>query len=196
MSPGTATWAFDESTFLWNIWYFKHALLDLHTSPLHTDLIWFPLGTNLTLYTFNFFNALIGLPFYLAANIPLASNLTLWLSTVLSGFGTYLLALYVLQRAFVSSGPDVEKPKLPVLRLAAFLAGLVYAFGSNRAIYAALGHYNFVACQWVPFYALYLLKTLREPRYRNAAVGGSLLCSRRPGRHDLRLACWRCSRLC
>src|SRR5512133_2733127 len=81
--PGTATWAFDESTFLWNIWYFRHALLDLHTSPLYTDLIWFPLGTNLTLYTFNFFNALVGLPVYLAANIPLASNLTLWLSTVL-----------------------------------------------------------------------------------------------------------------
>ena len=29
--PGTATWAFDESTFVWNIWYFKHALLDLRT---------------------------------------------------------------------------------------------------------------------------------------------------------------------
>jgi len=42
--PGTATWAFDESTFAWNLWYFKHALLDLGRSPLHTELIWYPLG--------------------------------------------------------------------------------------------------------------------------------------------------------
>jgi len=167
--PGTATWAFDESTFLWNIWYFKHALLDLHTSPLHSNLIWFPLGTNLTLYTFNFFNALVALPLDLAANLPLASNLTLLLSTILSGFGTYLLAFYVLRRAFAAK---VHTQNLHILRLAAFLAGLVYAFGSNRAIYAALGHYNFVTSQWVPFYILYLLKTLRETRYRNAALAG------------------------
>ncbi len=169
--PGTATWAFDESTFLWNIWYFKHALLDLHTSPLHTELIWFPLGTNLILYTFNFFNALIALPLDLAATLPLASNLTLLLSTVLSGFGTYLLALYVLHRALAIKE---HPPSLAVVRLAACLAGLVYAFGSNRAVYAALGHYNFVTSQWVPFYALYLLKTLRETRYRNAVLAGLL----------------------
>jgi Interleukin-like EMT inducer len=167
--PGTATWAFDESTFLWNIWYFKHALLDLHTSPLHTNLIWFPLGTNLTLYTFNFFNALVALPLDLAANLPLASNLALLLSTILSGFGTYLLTFHVLRRAFAAK---IHTPNLCILRLAAFLAGLVYAFGSNRAIYAALGHYNFVTCQWVPFYILYLLKTLHETRYRNAALAG------------------------
>ena len=90
--PGTATWAFDESTFVWNIWYFKHALLNLHASPLHSELIWYPLGIDLILYTYNFFNALIAMPLLLAANLPLASNLTLLLATTLSGFGAYLLA--------------------------------------------------------------------------------------------------------
>src|SRR5512146_3163009 len=71
--PGTATWAFDESTFAWNIWYFKHALLDLHTSPLHSDLIWYPLGIDLILYTYNFFNAVVALPLQLVANVPFAS---------------------------------------------------------------------------------------------------------------------------
>ena len=59
-----------------------------------------------------------------------------------------------------------------MLRLAAFLAGLIYAFASNRAIYAALGHYDMVTTQWLPFYALYLLKTLREPKLKNAALAG------------------------
>ncbi len=94
--PGTATWAFDESTFAWNIWYFKHALLDLGQSPLHTGLIWYPLGIDLILYTYNFLNAILGLPLLLAFNLPLASNLTLLFATTLSGFGTYLLALDLL----------------------------------------------------------------------------------------------------
>ena len=59
-----------------------------------------------------------------------------------------------------------------VLHLAAFLAGLIYAFASNRAVYAALGHYDMVTTQWLPFYALYLLKTLREPKLKNAVLAG------------------------
>ena len=180
--PGTATWAFDESTFGWNIWYFKHALLDLHTSPLHTELIWYPLGIDLILYTFNFFNAIIALPLLLATNVPLASNVTVLLATILSGFGAYLLTLYVLRFTFHVSRftPPAQRSTCNVqtsstLRLAALLAGIIYAFASNRAIYAALGHYNFATTQWLPFYALYLLKTLREPRPKNAVLAGFFL---------------------
>ncbi len=168
--PGTATWAFDESTFVWNIWYFKHALLDLHTSPLHSELIWYPLGIDLILYTYNFFNALIALPLQVAFNLPLASNVTLWLATTLSGFGAYLLALYMLRGDAREAG--VPRFPLHALRLAAFVAGLIYGFASNRAIYAALGHYDMVTTQWLPFYALYLVKTLRQPKLRYAAMAG------------------------
>ena len=173
--PGTATWAFDESTFAWNIWYFKHALLDLHTSPLHSELIWYPLGIDLILYTYNFFNALIGLPLVVAADVPLASNVTLLVATALSGFGAYLLALYVLRNAYAAEPALDARRATPHLRLAALLAGLIYAFASNRAVYAALGHYDMVTTQWLPFYALYLLKTLREARLKNAFLAGLFL---------------------
>ena len=180
--PGTATWAFDESTFAWNIWYFKHALLDLHTSPLHTELIWYPLGIDLILYTFNFLNAIIALPLLLATNVPLASNVTVLLATILSGFGAYLLTCYVLRSTYCVSGQTQSEKRntqyaIPItaLRLAAILAGIIYAFASNRAIYAALGHYNFATTQWLPFYALYLLKTLRQPRPKNAVLAGFFL---------------------
>jgi hypothetical protein len=180
--PGTATWAFDESTFAWNIWYFQHALLKLHTSPLHSELIWYPLGIDLILYTYNFFNALIALPLVVAANVPLASNVTIFLATALSGLGAYLLTFYVLRSAYsVAPAPDATRNTQYVprnthhLRFAAFLAGLIYAFASNRAVYAALGHYDMVTTQWLPFYALYLLKTLREPRLKNALLAGLCL---------------------
>lgn len=164
--PGTATWAFDESTFAWNIWYFKHALLDLGVSPLHTELIWYPLGIDLILYTYNFLNAILGLPLLLAFNLPLASNLMLLSATTLSGFGAYLLALDLLSHS-ERGRTDVGR-----MRLAAFVAGVIYAFASNRAIYAALGHYDMVTTQWLPFYALYLFRTLRHPTLRNGALAG------------------------
>jgi hypothetical protein len=181
--PGTATWAFDESTFLWNDWYLKHAVIDLHANPLHSELIWYPLGIDLVVYTYNLLHAAIALPLQLAFNLPVASNITVLLSTVLSGFGAYLLALYVLivyppagsVRAAESEAPAGDpsrRRRIAVLYLAAFLAGLIYAFASNRAVYAALGHYNIASTEWLPFFTLYLLRTLRRPGLKNAALAG------------------------
>ena len=63
---------------------------------------------------------------------------------------------------------------------AAFAAGLLYAFASNRAIYATLGHYDMVTTQWIPFYALMLLRSLDarlspRRRYKAAALAGLFL---------------------
>jgi len=154
--PGIAQWAFDESTFIWNIWYLKHTLVDQLSSPLHTDLIWYPLGIDLVLYTYNFFHALIAQPLALAVNLPFGSNVALLLSTVLSGYGTFLLVYYLLTRT-LAVRPTSRRASA---YLPAVLAGLFYAFASNRAIYAALGHYDMVTTQWIPFYALMLLRSL------------------------------------
>lgn len=165
-TPGSATWAFDESTFLWNIWYFRHALLDLHSSPLHSDLIWYPLGIDLILYTYNFLNALLAFPLQLAWGLVPASNVTLLLATTLSGFGAYLLARDLL----VSWRRRPIEPA--TLMLAPWVAGLIYAFASNRAIYAALGHYDMVSTGFIPFYALYLARLMRRPSWRDGALAG------------------------
>ena len=47
--PGVPQWAYDEATFVWNIWAFKDALIDNLASPLHSELIWYPLGIDLIL---------------------------------------------------------------------------------------------------------------------------------------------------
>ena len=44
------------------------------------------------------------------------------------------------------------------------MAGLLFAFATNRAVYAALGHYDMVTTQWIPFYALALLQSLDGSR--------------------------------
>lgn len=162
--PGVPQWAFDESTFVWNIWYFKNALIENLQSPLHSELIWYPLGIDLILYTYNFYHVLAALPLALAVNLPFANNVTLLASTVLSGYGTWLLVTYLLRSlgAGTQRTNEGKSTPLPLLQspvfLAALIAGAVYAFASNRAVYAALGHYDMVTTQWIPFYALALLR--------------------------------------
>ena len=158
--PGIAQWAFDESTFIWNIWTFKQALVDNLRSPLHSELIWYPLGIDLILYTYNFFHALIAQPLMVAINLPSASNLALLLSTVLSAYGTFLLVRYLMGRDFSSArtGRHPIGHQRLISDCCALLAGAAYAFAANRAIYAALGHYDMVTTQWIPFYVLMLLR--------------------------------------
>jgi len=163
--PGSAAWAFDESTFVWNMWWFKFSLLDLGHSPLHTGYIFYPLGIDLVLYTFNFFNALLGLPLQMILPLPLASNLVILFAYVTSGYGAYLLVVYLL-------ATGQRRGVVLQYRLAAFVAGAVYAFAASRMIYAALGHYDMVTAQWFPFYTIFLLKALRKPAYRYAILAG------------------------
>jgi hypothetical protein len=188
--PGVPQWAFDESTFVWNIWQFKHALIDNLQSPLHSELIWFPLGIDLILYTYNFYHVLAAMPLALAVNLPFASNVTLLASTVLSGYGTWLLVSYLrlrlrdweIKRLEIQGASIAQSLNRSILQSpifwSAFAAGAVYAFASNRAVYAALGHYDMVTTQWIPFYALALLRILdpqlAPARQRRWAILGGL----------------------
>ncbi len=182
--PGSDTWAYDEYTFLWNIWTFKHALLDQLSTPLHTDLLFFPVGMGLVMYTFNLLAAALALPIHLATdNIPLASNLVNLVSTALAGYGTFLLALYLLRPATMNgerstvnggshSGSVIVHHSSFIIPAAAFIAGLVYAFASSRMVYLALGHYMIVTTQWLPFFLLYFVRTLDRWRTRDALMAG------------------------
>lgn len=176
--PGAPQWAFDESTFVWNIWYFKRALIDNLSSPLHSELIYYPLGIDLILYTYNFFNALLAQPLHLAVGLVFASNVTVWLSTALSGYGTFLLVRYLLSgtRHWERRTSQYPIPNTQYL-LPSLFAGLVYAFASNRALYMTLGHYDMATTQWIPFYALTLLRSLdgqrtQQQRRRDAILAG------------------------
>ncbi len=164
--PGTTTWSMDEYGYVWNNWWFKHAVVDLGVNPFQTDYIFYPVGTSLVLYTFTLLHVLLGLPIQLLLGVVVASNVELLFAFVLSGFGMWLLVRYLLS----VWGPSGIGPA--VNGLAAFAAGALFAFSSNRFVYASLGHYNVVATEWLPFYILFLIKTTREQRWRNALLAG------------------------
>ena len=180
-APGVPQWAYDEATFVWNIWAFKDALIDNLANPLHSELIWYPLGIDLILYTYNFFHVAAALPWTLAVNLPFGSNMALLASTVLSGYGAWLLVRSEIargeRRGFDVSSAERANYSPLTADLAAFLAGALFAFASNRAVYAALGHYDMVTTQWLPFYALTLRRALDHDltpaaRRRSALLAG------------------------
>lgn len=166
--PGSYTWAFDEYTFLWNSWWFRYSLLNLGHNPLYSTYTFYPPGISLALYTYNLFNSMISIPLQPFLSLPAISNLTFLFATALSGYGTFLLVEYLLQ-------DSSRKQEVSLLPLAPCLSGIVYAFGSYRLVYAAIGHYDMWSTEWIPFYALFLVKTIREPRGRYAILAGVFL---------------------
>lgn len=163
--PGSETWAFDEYTFVWNFWWFKYAAFDLGVNPLHTDFIFYPIGSSLVLYTFTLLNTILAIPIEFAFGFPAAINSLLLFSVVASAYGAFLLTHYLLWQSARFRDAD---PSL--LTLAAFIGGSVFAFTSSRFIYASLGHYNFVSSQYLPFYALFFIKAIRESLLKNAIL--------------------------
>ncbi len=137
---------FDGWQNYWNLWWIKTALLEQHTHPWFTNMLYYPTGVGLLFHTLNAFNGFITLPIQLVFGLLPAYNAAVLLSFTLGGLGAYLLARYVL-------GPGSS-------RLAAFAAGVIFTF-SPFHIAHLLGHMQVISLEWIPFYALYLLKTVQ-----------------------------------
>ena len=144
----------DTYQFAWNLWWTRHALVDLHTTPFLTQALHHPGGVSLWLHTLSPWNGLLSIPLQAVFSLEVTYNLIVVLSFVLSGLGAFYLARHLTGG---TAGP--------------FVAGLVYTFSSYHFAHA-LGHLNLVACQWLPFVALYALRTLEVGGWRNGAMCG------------------------
>lgn len=159
----------DDPAQTWSLWWFKFAIFDLGTSPLYTDYLFYPLGINLVAYTPTFLNGLISLPLQFASGVVVAQNLIVLFSLVAGGYGTYLFAREILSR--FDAHPESSR------RLAAALAGAVYAFGAWHINYVVAGHFMLLSDEWIPYFALYLIRLnvgsgLPRPYWRNGALAG------------------------
>jgi len=121
----------------WILAWDGHALL---TDPAHLfdANIFFPLKDTLAYSEHLIGTALPMLPILLiSGESVLAYNVAFLISFMLSGFGLYLLALHYTGN-----------------RLAAFLAGLAFAFAPYRL--SLIGHLSLLTVQWLPLALLYL----------------------------------------
>lgn len=176
--PGTTTWSLDEYGYVWNHWWFKYSLFDLQANPFHTDYLFYPLGSSLVLYAYTLLHVFLATPIHFAFGIIPASNSTVLFSFVTAAFGMYLFVRYFLRVSLriwnekYNAGLCAVADDGRLHALAAFVAGIVFAFASNRYVYLSLGHYNIVASEWIPFYLLFLFKALLEPKIKNAVMAG------------------------
>jgi len=168
----------DDPALGWNLWWAKHSFVDragengLVHNPFVGDSMFHPIGINLAFYTLTLWNGALSIPLQSGLNLILASNLLLLSSFVLSGLGAYLLTLELFATIKDARGKD----DAALWRLAAIIAGITYAFASAKFFYAALGQFNIASSQWLPWIALYLLRSARGPwRWQDGVLLGIFL---------------------
>ena len=145
---------FDAWAFLWNLWWVKHAVLNLE-NPFHTDHLYYPQGSNLYLHPLTFVNGVMAIPLQLVTgNLILTWNLLALLCFVLAGVGTYALVHRITRNHF-----------------AGVLAGFIFAFAPLTMMRLG-GHWNMVATWPIPFLLLFLLRFKDSGRVLDALVAG------------------------
>ena len=83
----------DAWQHIWNLWWAKKSLLELHTSPYHTDLLYYPGGVNLYFHTLVLSAGIIGISLQLIGlNLITTYNVILLLTFVLAGWVRFCFA--------------------------------------------------------------------------------------------------------
>jgi len=155
---GNPYWSYDAFQQTYEIWWFKKALMDLHTNPGNLGQLYFPTGANYPLLLTYFTTYVVGVPlsFFLS---PVATyNVVLLLTFFFSGLSGYALSAYLTHN-----------------RWAGVLGGIVYAFFPSRMAHALSGHLELVSTYLFPLYILLLIKTVRRPRLVTALLCGLTL---------------------
>ncbi len=160
----------DDPALTWNLWWVQYSIFHLGTSPLYTDYLYYPLGVNLVAYTSTFLNGVISLPLQFLFGVIVANNLVIYFALVAGGYGAYLLAREVLAQVNAERG-ELSRDIRNGRHYGAILAGAFYAFGAWHINYVAAGHFMLLSNEWIPFFALYLIR-LSKGAWRAGALAG------------------------
>lgn len=147
---------------LLSVWWTSHmrgAFLGLHGLN-YSDYVFYPLNNVfLPSYTpISISVAIMGLPVSFLFDDVVAFNVCMYLSFVLTGWGTYLLVRYLTKNRWTS-----------------FVAGCVPAFAPYQYASFIQGHVDAISIQWFPFAVLFLLRLKDRPSHGNAVGLGVFL---------------------
>ena len=105
VAPGSGADSFQN---LWDIWWVRYALFNLHTSIYSTNLLFWPVGANLVYQTMPPLTALLSAPFQLLGTVP-AYNIIFMLGFAFSGITMFVLADYLVKNKNSSSSSNKAK---------------------------------------------------------------------------------------
>ncbi len=148
----------DNDTYInpWADWWTYRAITDPETSLWHTNMMYYPVGAELTYHSFSHLNTLVSLALRpLLGKLP-AYNVTILLNFVLAGLSMFHLGRYVTS----SSGAGV-------------LAGIVFAFNSQNLYQSA--HPVLVSIWCIPWMSLYFIRAVRENNLKLAMLASLMV---------------------
>ncbi len=163
--PGHDT---DGPAQTWALWWTRYAVLDLGRAPFTTDYLFYPLGINLVAYTPVFLNGILSIPLQLTFGEIVAQNILVYFALVSGAFGAYLFVRTTIVRGEIFARKNsIDKNS----EFAAIVAGALYGFGAWHLNYVVAGHFMLISNQWLPYYALYLIR-LPQGKLRDARMLG------------------------
>lgn len=144
--------------FYWNLWWVRHAVFDLHISPLYTNFLAYPFVSPLAGHTLALLWGLISAPFQSLFGLITTYNLIIVACFVLAA-----LCMYAFARRHVRS------------RGVAFLAGLIFALTPAMLHRASVGHLDKLSIFWLPLILLLWDKVIEARRWTWALIVGIAL---------------------
>ena len=163
--------------FFWNLWWVRHAIFDLHVSPLYTNFVVYPFVSPLAGHTLALLWGLLSAPFQMIFGLIPTFNAIIVLSFVLAVSRCMPLC------ASTCSASSV-----------ALLAGLIFAFTPAMIQRASVGHLDKISIFWLPLCLLLWDKVIETTTVDVGGDDGAVCCichgspifSRRCGR----CCCW------
>jgi hypothetical protein len=134
----------DNMVVFWNLWWANDKVLHGIESLTFTNRIYYPEGSSLYYVAWSFYNLILvwGLRLFLGACT--VYNLIMLHSFPIAGIGAFLLTKYVTKNSYL-----------------ALLGGFLFAFSPSHFA-RAQHHIHINTIQFVPFFVLYYLRTVRE----------------------------------
>ncbi len=141
--------------FFWNLWWVRHAIFDLHVSPLYTNIVVYPFLSPLAGHTLALLWGLVSAPFQAIFGLIPTFNAIIVLAFVLAAVSMYALVRKHVERASV-----------------AVLAGLMFAFTPAMIHRASVGHLDKLSIFWLPVCLLLWDKVVETKRWTWAGMVG------------------------
>jgi hypothetical protein len=137
---------FETPVNIWNLWWFRYALIELGQSPFDGSYIFYPHGADLWFHTVAPVPALVG---------------TI-LQTFLGVVATYNTLVVV---SFIAAGvfATAVARELGVTPRSATLAGAIYAFSPVVVGHLYAGHFELLWTFWIPATVLAFLRLIGQP---------------------------------
>jgi hypothetical protein len=142
---------------VWNLWWVRHAVVELHQSPWHTNWLHYPHGTTLIGHTLNPFNGFLGIALGTLLSPTQVYNLILMMTFVAGGVFGFLLARHLTG----SYWPSI-------------VAGYGFTFSHFHFAHAQ-GHLQLASLQFVPLFLLAFVRLIEAPSVWRGVSAGVVL---------------------